>query len=239
MVNIKIDDIVYDIPESWDDVSINKWRSLKSIQQYIKEGMDDEQKFNIQLEIISTLTDIPFDTLLNVPGQYYKKILEYIDFYNNVKLKEDVTLSFTIDDKEYKLIDLKKLTLGDRANIDIIRDSDTLENRIGRLMSILYRYEGEPDLDIDGRDDKEALFNEEVSINAVYGTLLFFLILTKEYEKLTKYSLIEKKVKMLTMKMKWWKRMKMKMKSVIRNITIAWRIGYQKGASWILKKYLK
>lgn len=239
MVNIKVNDIVYDIPESWDDVSINKWRSLRNIQRYIKEDMTDDEKFNIDIEIISVLTDIDFETLIKFPGEYYSKLLDLIQFYSTTKLKEEPAKSFTIDDKEYKLIDLNKLTLGDRANIDIIRDSDSLEDRIGRVMSILYRYDDEPDLESEERDEKESLFNEKVSINSVYATMGFFLYTIEMFNSHMEYSLVQKKMRLLMMKMSWMKRFKMKIRSVIHNITMAWRIGYLRGTYYVLRKFSK
>lgn len=239
MKSVKINSIVYDIPESWEEVSINKWRSLRNIQMYITDDMDDEQKLTIELEIMSVLTYIPFDVLINIPGKYYKEISDSISFFHTVELTEEYKTSIVIDGEEYKLMDLTQLTLGDRANIDIIRDSSNLEDRIGRVMSILYRKDGEEELTMDQRDEKEYLFNENVSINDVYGTLIFFLTMIKEYKKNIKFSLAMKTRNELLMKMKWFPRMKMRMKLAMLNITMVWRSGYQRGESWILKKFSK
>ena len=239
MKNIKIDDVVYEIPESWNDVSINKWRTLRNLQNYYKEDFNDNQKFEFNLEIISALTDVPFDILMNVPGEYYSKFLNIIQFYQTVQLEETINYELTIDDIEYKLMDFSDLTLGDKANIDIIRDSSELVDRIGRIMSILYRSENEKALSLDERDDKEALFNEKVSIGSVYGTMVFFLILIKKYNQNTKISSLVMSNKMMMKKENWKFRMKTKMKLVLRNITMVWRIGYQKGISLISKRFSK
>ena len=183
MVNVSINNVVYNIPQSWADVNINQWRSLRHIQTYLKENMTEDEQLNIELEIISIFTDIPFDILLNLPGEYYKLIINNLTFYKNSKMSDEIKASIDVDGVEYKLIDLTKLTLGDRANIDIIRDNGNIEDRIGRVMSILYRKEDEGDLTMDERDDKEDLFNENVSIDDVYSTLLFFLIMIESYKK--------------------------------------------------------
>lgn len=239
MINVKIDDVVYEIPEKWDEVSITRWRSLNILQSYLKDDMNDEERLTFNLELISILTDIPYDTLLNIPGEYYKTIIETISFYFKDKLNDEPKKEIVVDGKIYKLIELNKLTLGDRANIDIIRDSDTLEGRIGRVMSILYRYDGEPDLNMEQRDEKELLFNENVSINDVWGTMIFFLGLIETYTNNTKLSSVIQKKNQMMKQMSWWKRIQMKMRLVIRNITIVWRIGSQKGRYWTLKKFSK
>lgn len=243
MINVSINDVVYNIPQDWSDVSINQWRSLRHIQTYLKEDMTEEEQLTIELEIISVFTDIPFDVLLNVPGEYYKIIVDNLSFYRTKKLKTEPRTSIEVDGVEYKLIDLTKLTLGDRANIDIIRDNGNIEDRIGRVMTILYRKEDEGDLTMEERDDKEVLFNEKVSIDDVYSTLVFFLIMIESYKKNMEFSsIVEKRDEMMKTMMKdmtKMERMKMKIKSVMDNIITAWRIGYLKGKSWILKRSSK
>lgn len=235
MKQIKINETIYNIPTSWDDVSINKWRSLISVQKYLKEDMTDTQKLDIKLNIISVLTDIPYDVLMNLPGEFYSKIMSLIDFYSNESLKVDLTPSIKVLDVEYKLISFQKLTLGDKVNIDILRDSDSIENRIGRVMAILYRHENEQ-LTSESLDDKELIFNEHLSINDVYATMIFFFNMIQIFNKNTQVYLVDQERKKLMNQMNLWNRMKWRIKELMANITIAWRINFVEGKFWIWKK---
>lgn len=237
MKTLGIDKEVYFVPESWSEVSINKWRSLISLQRHIKEDMSDSDKLHIQLSIISCLTDIPYDVLIKLPGDNYKTIIDLIKFYYTDSLDTELTNSIMVDDKEYKLIPFNELTLGDRANIDIIRDTDTIENRIGRLMAILYRYEGEGTLGGKELDEKELLFNEKLSINDVYATSVFFLSLLATYTRHTQfYTAIQEREKIVN-QMPIWKRIPIKIKHHMLNIITIWRLAFLRGKYSKLKKY--
>jgi hypothetical protein len=239
MENIKINDTIYSIPTSWDDVCINKWRSLISVQKYLKEDMTDSEKLDIKLNIISVLTDIPYDILINTPGEFYSKIMELLDFYTNESLKVDLTPSIKVLDVEYRLISFEKLTLGDKANIDILRDGDSIENRLGRVMSILYRSEKEGNLTTEQLDEKELTFNEHLSINDVYATMIFFLNIIQVFNKNTQFYSVMKKRKELMKKLPIHKRVIRRMKLLLDNIIINSRFAWQKGRFWILTKHLK
>ena len=239
MKNVKIDDIVYLIPESWNDITINKWRTIRNLQNYYSEDFTDTQRFEFNLEIISALTDIPFEKLLNIPAEYYTKLMSMLEFYQTVELKDEVVYSLMIEGTLYKLTDFNNLTLGDKANIDIIRDSSELTDRIGRIMSILYKPDDEKPLSLEERDDKEALFNEKVSINQVYGTMLFFLILIKKYKQNMKISSLQDQNKTMMKKMSLMFRIKMKMKQVLHNIIMVWRSSSQRATYLILKRFSK
>lgn len=238
MENIKINDTIYSIPTSWDDVSINRWRSLISVQKYLKDDMTDTEKLDIKLNIISVLTDIPYDILMNLPGSFYSKIMELLDFYSNESLKVDLTPSIKVLDVEYRLIGFEKLTLGDKANIDILRDGDSIENRLGRMLAILYRSENEGNLTTEQLDEKELTFNEYLSINDVYATMIFFLNIIQIFNKNTQfYSAIQQR-KELMKKLPIHKRMIRRMKLLMDNTIILLRLSWQKGRFWTLKKYL-
>lgn len=237
MKTLGIDKDVYFVPESWSEVSINKWRSLISLQRHLKDDMSDSDKLHIQLSIISCLTDIPYDVLIKLPGDNYKIIIDLIRFYYTDSLDTELTNSIMVDDKEYKLMPFNQLTLGDRANIDIIRDSDTIENRIGRLMAILYRYEGEGTLGGKELDEKELLFNEKLSINDVYATSIFFLTLLETYTRHTQfYTAIQEREKIVN-QMPIWKRIPIKIKYHMRNIITISRLAWLRGKYLKLKKY--
>lgn len=237
MKNIKINDTIYSIPTSWDDISINKWNELSMIKDYLKPDMTDSEKFDFNLVLISILTGIPEDILLSIPGEYYKKIFDLIDFYFIEPLSTELTNSFSVLGIEYKLMDLTKLTFGDRANIDILRDSGNFETKIGRVIAILYRAEGEGELTSEELNDKEAIFNEHLSINSVYQTIIFFLSLAKIYTQNTQFYSIVKEREQLLMTLPRMTRMKMRMKSAVQNIIIIWRLGLLKGKYWKLKKF--
>lgn len=237
MKNIKINDTIYSIPTSWDDVSINKWRSLISVQKYLKDDLSDSEKLDIKLNIISVLTDIPYDILMNLPGEFYSKIMNLIDFYSNDSLKVDLTSTIKVLDVEYRLISFGKMTLADKVNIDILRDGDSIENRIGRVMAILYRHENEK-LTSESLDEKELIFNEHLSINDVYATMVFFFNMIQIFNKNTQVYLVDQERMKLVKEMNLWNRMKWKIKELMRNITIAWRLNFVEGRFWIWKKYL-
>lgn len=239
MENIKINDSIYSIPTSWDDVSINKWRSLISVQKYLKEDMTDTEKLDIRLNIISVLTDISYDTLLNLPGEFYSKIMELIGFYTNEPLKVDLTPSIKVLDVEYRLISFEKLTLGDKANIDILRDNDSIENRLGRVLAILYRSENEGNLTTEQLDEKELTFNEHLSINDVYATMIFFLNIIQVFNKNTQFYSVINQRKELMKTIAIHKRVIRKMKLLMHNTIILSRLSWQKGRFWTLTKYLK
>lgn len=121
-----------EIPEKWEDVSLEKFIQLQSLYQ-------DENKPTIK-EIISVLSEIPLDELNQYPALVIEKIADKIDY-----LKEEITQEvlnyIDIDGERYQINYMEELKFGEYVDVQTVLDSD--RTNFPAILGILCRKEGE------------------------------------------------------------------------------------------------
>ena len=108
MKNIKIDGLVYEIPECWKDVSIDLFQDYT--KHNIKYSTDIVEEYEIldRLRLISVITRIPIEKLEIIDAKYVKEIVNSLSFLNK-SIKKELVTKISIDGIDLKLIDFKKL----------------------------------------------------------------------------------------------------------------------------------
>lgn len=121
-----------EIPEKWEDVSLEKFIQLQSLYQ-------DENKPTIK-EIISVLSEIPLDELNQYPALVIEKIADKIDY-----LKEEITQEvlnyIDIDGERYQINYMEELKFGEYVDVQTVLDSD--RTNFPAILGIICRKEGE------------------------------------------------------------------------------------------------
>jgi hypothetical protein len=236
MIHFQINNIDYNCPESWDDVPIDTWRNIIAYQKHLTIPEDVDDMLEYKLEYISMITRIPIEILISIPSNNLSIITGALSFINNLELSKEAKDSFIMDGEEYIFMDLKDLTLGDKASIEIIRENKDPFDVLPQIMAILYKT----------LEDKALLISLNVSINDVYSNYSFFLTMIELYtEHMKTYSKQEKMREMtnqqneLMKKLPWMKRIKMKLKLAKQNIITAFVIGWQKAQYKRLIRYSK
>lgn len=164
------------IPTDLKEIKLSQYlRYLK----VLKDNQDDETFVCIQM--VAIFCNLSVADVMKIPVNDFAEIVE--NLAKVLDQKPERVKTFKMDGVEYGFIpNLDKITLGEHATIDSLLGSD--EN-LALLMSVLYRpitkkitpfYQIE---EYDGDESKAELFND-VRMDIVIGSILFFWNLSKE-----------------------------------------------------------
>lgn len=164
------------IPTDLKEIKLSQYlRYLK----VLKDNQDDETFVCIQM--VAIFCNLSVADVMKIPVNDFAEIVE--NLAKVLDQKPQLVRTFKMNGVEYGFIPyLDKITLGEHATIDSLLGSD--EN-LALLMSVLYRpitkkltpfYQIE---EYDGDESKAELFND-VRMDVVTGSILFFWNLSKE-----------------------------------------------------------
>lgn len=162
------------IPKSWSDISINQWRKITTIQK--------EEDYDVA-ELYGCICQSNGEVIraLSIPD--FQTIKSKLAFINN-RIKEDVVIKFTINEKEYAMtpkLDMDFLTAGELLDLESWQQ-DSIKN-LHLICALIYRpitrwvsdedYSIEP-YDYIGFMQRAKTFEDNLSIDKVLGAVLFF-----------------------------------------------------------------
>jgi hypothetical protein len=167
------------IPKSWDEITIGKWRELNSIQSETELGRLIQQ--------VSILADVDSETIRNLPVDEFRELTKQLDFVSN-DIPKEVKTTFKLRGVEYGIIpDLNFISLGEFMDAETWKNNTT-EN-IHLLCAMLYRpiiSWDDDEWEIEqykqkGFMKRANLFLNELPITVPYGAVLFFSLLGMEF----------------------------------------------------------
>ena len=162
------------LPDGWHEVSIRTFQELSNIKT--------ENGMNKIVDLISVLTDIDSEEIKTMSVEDFNLILPKIEWTSKQPTEEYKT-NIVINDKEYFLVKLNTLSVGEWIDLDSwVKDSIA---NIHKIFALLYRPANE-EYDTVKRVEREELFLDKMIISDVYGTLLFFLAIGNQYLNLIK-----------------------------------------------------
>jgi len=143
MLNIKIKDTIYELPSSWDELTVEKFLKIGNIEK------NDVWDYNYQL--LSILLDcklsIILESMKDVDGMV--KLLLVLEW-----MKEDIVITknkFKLNEKEYTLFNnYKEITFGDWISIETLLKAKPEEGIVGIMTILLKDKEGEHSNDLEG-----------------------------------------------------------------------------------------
>lgn len=132
-ITLELEDIKYQIPSDWMEVSIGMYQEMTQIPQELTE-------IDKTIEIISILSSIPKESLLDLPATDYIKLVEAISFISS-DIPDKLLQDWTFEDITYKFqCDLNEMTTAQYIDMDALsKTSDPIN--LHTLMSVVYRPE--------------------------------------------------------------------------------------------------
>ena len=168
-----------------------------SIKKFIEisDLVKDETTLDERIKVIEIVTGCSIDEIRIIPIDILNTIWnEFV--YNCFDLGDgSVDNIITIDGKSYGLTNVKKLTVGEMADIDVLKNHPILNFNLHKIMAILYRplisklpfkideYTNE------GFEDRAELFAEKMPVKVALNTAVFFLNILGNLNGVTKDSL--------------------------------------------------
>lgn len=130
MITIEIKDKIYYMANNIDELTLGRFMNASNIKS--------EEENDRLIELISTLSDIPSDILLDLPYSEFIRLSNACQFLNNeVNNKPEYT--FELDGIKYGMqFEWSKMTTAEYLDIDHFSKDNHIEN-LHILMSIIYR----------------------------------------------------------------------------------------------------
>ena len=136
MVIVKIAEHEYNLPESWDEVSLEKFRKIVEKNQLISEY---KSQILFGLEILSILIDCSVEDLKNISKASFETLVEEIKWIHTAPVAKEKE-EFTILGERWKPIkDLNKLTMGDNISLELMINNSTEATLLINILPILLR----------------------------------------------------------------------------------------------------
>jgi len=197
MVTLKLLDKTFNMPENWDEVNLSLYKKINSFLT-VNEDLTEGKKM---ISLLSIMTNISETDLENIEYKSLQEIIGVLTFITEEKIIKKISNTLVIGDDTYTLKAFNKLTLGEIISLEqLILDGDVFQN-VGGMIYILYSKNGEA-FDSDLLESEGLRIEDNISINQVMETILFFCLIVNKHSEITKKSLAKKKWKMMTIKQK-------------------------------------
>lgn len=164
--NIIIDLGVWNLPKSWDDVTLAKFSNLQRIK-----GEGEAQIY----DLLQALCDKTKDEVMQLPIEFVEKMLNRMDFIYTTPSIAAPTNKIEIDGETYMVNYLEKLKAGEYISFDTVIKSD--QYNYAAMLAILCR---KPDEIYDSKfeaekfEDREKMFGNQ-PITKILPIINFFL----------------------------------------------------------------
>jgi len=173
MVELKIENNVYEMPSSWDEVNMKMFMDIQEINE------SDAAPAKKMVHMISALSDAPIDVLYLINLED----LSNIDIsWMNKEIDKDVKTTITIDGVKYGMVkDMKKLSLGEYVDLD--HYTQDLTKNLHYIVAVLMRQVVQEDGDLyiiekynsEELEMRAKIFLEKMSVAQLINVSDFFL----------------------------------------------------------------
>jgi hypothetical protein len=186
-------------------------RTIKSIsiRKFIEisDLIKDETSIHDRMNVFQIVTGCDMEEIRIIPAEILDTM--WNEFVHNCFDLGDGSVDniITIDGKSYGLINVKGLTVGEMADIDVLKNHPVLNFNLHKIMAILYRplisklpFKIEP-YSSETFEERAELFAEKMPVKVALNTAVFFLNILGNLKEVTKDFLAkpkaEKKKKIL------------------------------------------
>jgi len=156
MKKIKINDKEYNIPESFDEISMKDYCRIfyKLVETNSKMDEDEIRKITLKNEsvIISRLLNEEDDFVMKLPLEIFGRLSKMVDWiYQITEFLDSKTFNLTIDGKKYFMPNPDEMSLRQYIDADMTMKEANNKNQFIELLSILllpigkdgkYNYDG-------------------------------------------------------------------------------------------------
>ena len=175
MIKIEIDEVVYNLPSDWSDVSLNSLMKLNRLQkQTFKSNIDQTTS------LLVAMTDMPEDVILALPIDDFKQLSEMLDWASKMPTEENPQSVITIDEVEYSPIDMQTMSAGEFISLEVFQNGAEAEENFHYVAAVLIRplIDGKVEklkdmLDIQKRAD---LFKDKLMVGIYWPIVQSFFV---------------------------------------------------------------
>lgn len=164
MIKIEIDGDIYDFPDNWGEVNLEKLIELNKIQK-----MNLSSSIEMNSKIINILSGIPLDIILSIPLSDYTELVNLTTWIQNLPNKS--VNSVMIDGVKYLPMDLNNISAGEFISIEVFT-KDNSDDNLHLISSILIRPEVNGQIeklkDLNDIQNRANLFKEKLMVDSLW-----------------------------------------------------------------------
>jgi hypothetical protein len=136
MNKIIINDIKYDVPTSWDEVSVYRFQNMRDITSSQTENAATTLH---ELKLVAALIGCDVDSLKRTKREVYNNLLVSLSFMSEVP-KKNKKEQYVIQGVTYvRVKDLTQLTMGETIDLEMIISSSNDSDLTGNILPLLIR----------------------------------------------------------------------------------------------------
>ena len=134
MIKIQIDEVIFNLPSDWTEVSLNGLMKLNRLQkQEFKSNIDQTSA------LLVAMTDMPEDVILSLPMDDFKQLSEMLQFASLMPSEFNIQSIISIDGVEYSPIDIQTMSAGEFISLEVFQNGPNPEENFHYVASVLIR----------------------------------------------------------------------------------------------------
>jgi hypothetical protein len=134
MTKIEIDEVVYNLPSDWTEVSLNGLMKLNRLQK-----MSFKSNIDQTTALLVAMTDMPEDVLLALPIDDFTQLSDMLGWASKLPSEENPQSVVVIDEVEYSPIDVKTMSAGEFISLEVFQNGADAEENFHYVASVLIR----------------------------------------------------------------------------------------------------
>lgn len=181
----------WNVPTSWNDISLKKFQDIE------KFFSDKEQKFDIR-EVINILCDKTIDEVNALPAEFLDIILEKLSFISTQPEIKEPTNKIVIDGETYTVNVMNKLKVGEWNAFDQVIKND--KHNYAMMLAILCRKDNEiydTKFEAEVLEERVKLFEKQpiLEILRIVNFFLTFYLTLRTHSRL--YTQVEEAINLI------------------------------------------
>lgn len=194
----------YNIPTNWSEVTLKQWSNYV---RYISQQEEKKEEIDY-MKILEMFSDIPRETILQIPVELFEKIFKHLSFLNDDMSKEKAEDNVTIGEETYYINHLEKMKV--QEYLDMTRTLESDKYNYSMILAILCRKKDEQyndDFIANELNDRIKMY-EGLTVDKAFKLISFFFVLRVKYEILfqnsSKVDLLKERLTELVKNIKHW-----------------------------------
>jgi len=168
MIELNINKKLYNIPNSWDEVTYKQYLNIITIK--------NDNIVEYYVKIINELGGVDKAIIYQLSQDDFQTLVDQLSFLNNLDLKKYKKKSkIKIKGETYYFKKLSELTLGENINFEtLIKNSKNIVNDYHKIMALLLSKKDEV-ININALEDRAEFFANNLKATDVFTMSAFFL----------------------------------------------------------------
>jgi hypothetical protein len=134
MIKIEIEEVVFNLPSDWSDVSLSGLMKLNRLQK-----QDFKSSVEQTTSLLVAMTDITEDVILSLPIDDFKQLSEMLGWASIMPSEENPQSVITIEGVEYSPINIQTMSAGEFISLEVFQNTENPEENFHYVAAILIR----------------------------------------------------------------------------------------------------